>query len=578
MKKKEAIKFLEILLIISIFSLILSINSLTELVSADSFTPTCSVVERNNCIGSNYIVMGLSSSTNAHGELASEGNYEWVLCCNFGAGDTSCTGTNKIIGLSSSTNAHGEIPEETNYADEVCYEDLFCKSFSGSCTSTYPIEMISLTDDENAHIGNFSDYDTKICCNVGFGVGIKWRNKYGYDLDNDGGIEEIETLYVNPGVTKVNSTQFDSDLGAYSPVNVDVYEDKTLWIDNKIKVLTGTVDSEENINLLWKINQLDIDNIDNIDNPIYFLINDDNLLRSENNFKMEVVSCIEISSCRNYLSEGICNADPCEVGGNNIPGLAVDCSDIDIECFCKWEEGECRTAWNAMGNESVDDGDIDDDGIPNINDGDMDGDGILNGDDPDFDGDGTPDWRYSDIDPDGIPNIDDEDMDGDGILNGDDPDFDGDGILDWRYSDIDPNGDIDGDGILNEDDEDMDGDGILNEDDPDFNGDGILDYPYDDINPGIDTDGDGIPNEDDEDIDGDGIPNGDDDDIDGDGILNGDDPDSDGDGIPDGRYSDIDPDGDIDGDGIPNIDDDDMDGDGILNGDDPDFDLILMET
>jgi len=380
MKKKEAIKFLEILLIISIFSLILSINSLTELVSADSFTPTCSVVERNNCIGSNYIVMGLSSSTNAHGELASEGNYEWVLCCNFGAGDTSCTGTNKIIGLSSSTNAHGEIPEETNYADEVCYEDLFCKSFSGSCTSTYPIEMISLTDDENAHIGNFSDYDTKICCNVGFGVGIKWRNKYGYDLDNDGGIEEIETLYVNPGVTKVNSTQFDSDLGAYSPVNVDVYEDKTLWIDNKIKVLTGTVDSEENINLLWKINQLDIDNIDNIDNPIYFLINDDNLLRSENNFKMEVVSCIEISSCRNYLSEGICNADPCEVGGNNIPGLAVDCSDIDIECFCKWEEGECRTAWNAMGNESVDDGDIDGDGIPNEDDEDIDGDGIPNGD------------------------------------------------------------------------------------------------------------------------------------------------------------------------------------------------------
>ena len=38
----------------------------------------CSVVDRAFC--SDNIVMGISSLTNAHGELASEGNYDSVLC------------------------------------------------------------------------------------------------------------------------------------------------------------------------------------------------------------------------------------------------------------------------------------------------------------------------------------------------------------------------------------------------------------------------------------------------------------------------------------------------------------------
>ena len=72
---------------------------------------TCSIIERSSCSGN--IVMGISSTSNAHGELANQGNYDKVLCCNF-PGSLTCDGQNKIIGLSSSTNAHAEIPTQTS--------------------------------------------------------------------------------------------------------------------------------------------------------------------------------------------------------------------------------------------------------------------------------------------------------------------------------------------------------------------------------------------------------------------------------------------------------------------------------
>ena len=45
-----------------------------------------------------YPVMGLYSLVNAHGEIASEMNYNYVLCANY-SGTATCDGTNKIVGL-----------------------------------------------------------------------------------------------------------------------------------------------------------------------------------------------------------------------------------------------------------------------------------------------------------------------------------------------------------------------------------------------------------------------------------------------------------------------------------------------
>ncbi|MFW9875623.1 MAG: hypothetical protein ACFFG0_21175, partial [Candidatus Thorarchaeota archaeon] len=76
--KKEVNKFLMFFILTII---------LIGFVSADGF----SIKLRSSC--DDYIVMCLSSQTNAHGEFPDEETYDWVLCCDFGDGDTTCSTT-----------------------------------------------------------------------------------------------------------------------------------------------------------------------------------------------------------------------------------------------------------------------------------------------------------------------------------------------------------------------------------------------------------------------------------------------------------------------------------------------------
>ncbi|GAG01963.1 unnamed protein product, partial [marine sediment metagenome] len=166
-------------------------------------------------------------------------------------------------------------------------------------------------------------------------------------------------------------------------------------------------------------------------------------------------------------------------------------------------DGDCiiNACDNAPNDANPDQGDVDDDGIPDVLDDDIDGDGILNGSDgcPYVYDDGT------DADGDGVPNACDAcanfddaiDADGDGVpddcdncpgtANHNQSDFDNDGVgnacdncpvaANSSQADMDTDGDgdacdddIDGDGHLNDDDncptvwnpgqEDSDGDGV----------------------------------------------------------------------------------------------------------------------
>jgi hypothetical protein len=161
-KKENTLKKL----LMSIFFLFITILLLTN-ISAEG---TCAILERNNCVEANgqYILMGLSGLTNAHGELANQENYDYVLCCDFGTGNRECTGDNKIIGLSSLTNAHAEISALNNYPDasDVCYEDFVCGYRNSLCLEN-EIGLLSLSSTTNAHIGVYEgtgSYDIKICC------------------------------------------------------------------------------------------------------------------------------------------------------------------------------------------------------------------------------------------------------------------------------------------------------------------------------------------------------------------------------------------------------------------------------
>lgn len=148
--------------LIFVFGFILLIS----LISADA------CVVKGSCGAGEYAVMGLSSNANAHGQTkaAYDSNpYASVLCCDFGNGVQAgeCSGTNEIIGLSSNTNAHGQTKNADTYSEDVCYEDLECVIVAPShsaCTGVGNIQTVSLSSITNAHIGEFSAYDVRICC------------------------------------------------------------------------------------------------------------------------------------------------------------------------------------------------------------------------------------------------------------------------------------------------------------------------------------------------------------------------------------------------------------------------------
>jgi len=149
--------------LVSVFAFLLAL-SMSLIFAQDA---TCYVAERSFCQSqSDTVIAALSDVTNAHGETASSGNYDNVLCCTF-SGSLTCN-NNKILGLSSTTNAHAEIPTQINYATHVCYSDLSCISTSYACGSEqvpdYPIKTLSLSSATNAHIGVPGSGSVNICC------------------------------------------------------------------------------------------------------------------------------------------------------------------------------------------------------------------------------------------------------------------------------------------------------------------------------------------------------------------------------------------------------------------------------
>jgi len=119
----------------------------------------------NSC-SADKTVMKLSSLTNAHGAIYSNSDYNYYLCSS-STGTKSCSGTNTVLKLSTTANAHAEIPSLNNYENAVCFGDLACigkANPSNSDLSDYPIKMLSLSSETNAHIGEYDYYDYKILC------------------------------------------------------------------------------------------------------------------------------------------------------------------------------------------------------------------------------------------------------------------------------------------------------------------------------------------------------------------------------------------------------------------------------
>ena len=119
------------------------------------------------------IIMKLSSSTNSHGALWNDANYQTNIYYSdvfgwsyYGTNPHNCNGNfNKVVGLYSSTNAHAEIPSLNNYGTNVCYGDLICRGVSGTCNSDEK-SVVALASNTNSHLSSISNvnYPVNICC------------------------------------------------------------------------------------------------------------------------------------------------------------------------------------------------------------------------------------------------------------------------------------------------------------------------------------------------------------------------------------------------------------------------------
>ncbi len=187
-------------LVLGLVLTIILLSFVNSAVSSVTYTTTA-------CSSSTKTIMKMSSNTNAHGAIFSEGDYTSFLCANSADNDRACSTTegtckgiegcndatnkgdcdiylgevcswipaNKIIGLSSSTNAHAEGPSQYNYNVDVCYGNLRCvyvnldedNTCSQHTSGAYPIDVLSLSTFTNAHIGAFADYPIKVCCKEG---------------------------------------------------------------------------------------------------------------------------------------------------------------------------------------------------------------------------------------------------------------------------------------------------------------------------------------------------------------------------------------------------------------------------
>jgi len=159
---------------IGIYSLIvILIMSLFVVKLAYAGTLSCSVTTAAACAGgTNTIILRMSGSTNAHAELASGSAYSSsVVCCSgiTGLGTSCSTGvTSSLLWLAGATNAHSsQLQTNGNYTNNACISvptgGIISVGYQSTDCSGYDTTIGSMSGATNAHVGDGTQYPTKIC-------------------------------------------------------------------------------------------------------------------------------------------------------------------------------------------------------------------------------------------------------------------------------------------------------------------------------------------------------------------------------------------------------------------------------
>ncbi len=348
MKKEGVVK---ILLCSFLFVFLLS-----SIMASAPVPGTCEISLRNECVEAdgNYILMGLTSSTNAHAQVVEQTpEYGYVLCCALGTGVRTCDETNKIIGLSSTTNAHAEKPSLTTYTIPVCYEDFECKGSISACgtgdVASYPTGILSLTAETNAHIGNSTDYPIKICCKSSLLPYSCSISSASWSVEN-----AISGQRVRLDVTGAGS-KCDGESIAFKVSEYDFGGTDSPVTTNPINVAfdgnkaTGIWYAEWQDDGVLGGDPKYYFNVSRVKNKGISLISSDPKLSvTETNL---VKICSTVSTCIDYSSQVQCESDAglCRVAGSsNLP--EVDCNADNIVCGCSWDTttNQCGFGYNEI--------------------------------------------------------------------------------------------------------------------------------------------------------------------------------------------------------------------------------------
>lgn len=320
-----------------------------------SADPACYIDTEFNCNSNEHtILMRISGNTNAHGALQSQSNFpsNLVVCCQeIGEGDYDCTEDNKIIGLSSAGNAHAERPEYDNYGTHACYE------FFSEIISAYNnpggdyIPIVSLSSNENAHIGSSSAYSLVVYGEVTEGAGLECSLQDAY-WEKDGQRMNETNNYVSSGTSVelvIEGIGCDEET-----IDFVIKEETTQEIPSGGEI-EGETFLEGRADATWISQYMDVPNgppkyfftgevpgITPIESGLLTVYNDDNTDPIVN-------VCDDYTTyfgINNPENEEICLADPYEVAPNSV---TVNCDDPDITCFCTWDNDECKGAWEIEG-------------------------------------------------------------------------------------------------------------------------------------------------------------------------------------------------------------------------------------
>ena len=302
------------------------------------------------------VILRLSSSENAHGEIASNNNYPVDICYDaiFGASGTGnrvcdATGSNVIVKLSDTTNAHAEDPQGTNYPISVCYEGLTCRIAStGTCfaNESAVVELSALT---NAHLAlpNSGFYTYTVCCSVNNVTPpppppvqrVFWTDSNGNELGVGARVDVGDIVYlVAEGITPGSNIDFT------------IYDEDILSNDQLLTASATDSDNDEIVSYDWNILPQHYDLGDNFGEggnlEVFFRAEGSGFSHESVRLDLYPGAPPEppqndtggnetVEGCAIYINRTACESYSNNVAYDDPAVQGLDCGGAVI-CFCEW--------------------------------------------------------------------------------------------------------------------------------------------------------------------------------------------------------------------------------------------------